>query len=131
MPEKPIELTIFFAKREEQDEDRERGDQDGGHQARPVRAALRGLGSEDAEGDGEHPDLVVAADQQRPEVLVPRLMYVRMNSVMIGAELIGRTIRKKIRKWPAPSSLAASSISRLMPRKNCRRKKIANGVMKK
>ena len=40
-------------------------------------------------------------------------------------------IRKKIRQCPAPSSLAASSISRLMPRKNCRRKKIANGVIKK
>ena len=36
-----------------------------------------------------------------------------------------------MRQWPAPSSLAASSTSRLMPRKNWRRKKIANGVMKK
>ena len=50
---------------------------------------------------------------------------------MMGAQLIGRMILKKIRQCPAPSSLAASSISLLMPRKNCRRKKIANGVMKK
>ena len=51
-----------------------------------------------------------------------------MNKVMMGAQLIGRMILKKIRQCPAPSSLAASSISWLMPRKNCRRKKIANGV---
>ena len=59
------------------------------------------------------------------------VMKVRMNSVMMGAQLIGRIILKKISQCPAPSSLAASSISLLMPRKNCRRKKIANGVMKK
>ena len=32
-------------------------------------------------------------------------MKVRMASVVIGAELIGRMIRKKIRQCPAPSSL--------------------------
>ena len=58
-------------------------------------------------------------------------MYCRIARVMIGGTDIGRMILKKIRKWPAPSIMAASSISRGMPRKNCRRKKIANGVMKK
>ena len=33
---------------------RERGDQGGGHQTGPVRAAGRSLGSEHAEGHGEH-----------------------------------------------------------------------------
>ena len=53
----------------------------------------------------------------------------RMARVVIGAALIGRMIRKNTRQTLAPSIDAASSISRLMPRKNCRRKKIANGVI--
>ena len=41
---------------------------------------------------------------------------------MTGGSDIGRMIRKKIRMCPAPSIMAASSISRGMPMKNCRRK---------
>ena len=55
-------------------------------------------------------------------------MNVRMPSVVMGAVLIGRMILKNVRHGPAPSSDADSSISRLMPRKNWRRKKMANGV---
>jgi len=43
----------------------------------------------------------------------------------MGAVLIGRMILKNVRHGPAPSREADSSISRLIPRKNCRRKKIA------
>src|SRR6478752_3302786 len=57
------------------------------------------------------------------------LMKVRIARVVIGATLIGTISRKKIRKLAAPSILAASSTSRLMPRKNWRRKNTANGVM--
>ena len=53
-PEKPIELTIFFANAKNKMRIGQRGDQDRGHQARPVRAALRGLRFEHAERDREH-----------------------------------------------------------------------------
>src|SRR5690242_17217104 len=56
-------------------------------------------------------------------------MKVSTASVVIGATLIGRMIRKKQVHTLAPSMEAASSISLLMPRKNWRRKKIANGVI--
>jgi hypothetical protein len=56
-------------------------------------------------------------------------MNVNRPSVTSGAQLIGRMIRKKIRMCPAPSIRAASSISRLMPSRNCRMKNTANGVM--
>src|SRR6478735_9354895 len=58
-------------------------------------------------------------------------MKVSTARVVIGATLIGRMIRKKEVHTFAPSMEAASSISLLMPRKNCRRKKIANGVINK
>src|SRR6478672_2170079 len=54
---------------------------------------------------------------------------VRIARVVIGAELIGTISLKKIRALDAPSIRAASSTSWLMPRKNCRRKNTANGVM--
>src|SRR5690606_21332872 len=57
------------------------------------------------------------------------VMNVSSASVASGAAAFGRTIWKKIRQWRAPSSIAASSTSRDMLRKNCRMKKIAKGVM--
>ena len=129
MPEKPIELTTFLREDEEQDQHREGGDQGGRHQAGPVRDALRGLRLEHAERTVSTRvcSLLPTSSGQKYSFHMP--MKVRMASVAIGAALIGRMIRKKIRKCPAPSSMAASSISRLMPRKNWRRKKIANGVI--
>ena len=56
-------------------------------------------------------------------------MYVRTASVVTAGAAMGRMIRPKVRIRPAPSSIAASSISEEMPRKNCRRKNTANGVM--
>src|SRR6266487_536755 len=58
-------------------QDQEQGDarQDAqdcpGHQTAPVRRALRRLRAEDAKCDGQHPHVLVLADQQRPQVLVP------------------------------------------------------------
>ena len=57
-------------------------------------------------------------------------MKVRMARVVMGAVLIGRMILKNVRQGPAPSRDADSSISLLMPRKNWRRKKMANGVIR-
>ena len=47
-------------------------------------------------------------------------------TVAIGADDMGRMIRKKIRSGPAPSMIAASSISLLSPSMNCRRKNSVN-----
>ena len=58
-------------------------------------------------------------------------MKVSRARVAIGAAALGMTIWKKIRQCFAPSSIAASSTSRDMLRKNWRMKKIANGVMKR
>ena len=49
--------------------------------------------------------------------------------MVIGAVDIGRMSRKNTLTLAAPSSSAASSTSREMPRKNWRRKNTANGVM--
>ena len=56
-------------------------------------------------------------------------MNVSSASVARGAAALGRTIWKKMRGCLAPSSMAASSTSRDMPRKNWRRKKMANADM--
>ena len=48
---------------------------------------------------------------------------------MSGPRLIGRATRQKTRILPAPSSMAASSTSTGMLRKNWRRKNSANGVI--
>lgn len=51
--------------------------------------------------------------------------------VVTGAAAIGRMSWKKTRILLAPSTRAASSTSLEIPRKNCRRKKIANGRLMK
>ena len=56
-------------------------------------------------------------------------MKVSSARVASGAAAFGSTIWKKIRTCLAPSSMAASSTSRDMERKNWRRKKMAKGVM--
>ncbi|MNR68017.1 hypothetical protein D3C85_1923090 [compost metagenome] len=56
-------------------------------------------------------------------------MKVSSARVAIGAAALGMMIWKKIRQCLAPSSMAASSTSLDMFRKNWRMKKIANGVM--
>ena len=58
-------------------------------------------------------------------------MLVRITSVTSGVLLMGKTMRQKVPKGDAPSSLAASSSSLGMLRKNCRKKKTAKGVIKK
>src|SRR5450830_1160035 len=47
----------------------------------------------------------------------------------MGADDIGMMIVKNTRNRPAPSIIAASSISFGIPRKNCLRKKTENGVI--
>ncbi len=56
-------------------------------------------------------------------------MYVRTASVTTAGDAMGSTMVKNVRNRPAPSSFAASSISKLIPAKNWRRKNTANGVM--
>ena len=56
-------------------------------------------------------------------------MNVSTASVVTDDIAIGTMIPKNVRNRPAPSIVAASSISLGIVRKNCRRKKIANGVI--
>src|ERR1700745_631037 len=49
-------------------------------------------------------------------------------AVMIEFRLIGTTIDKNARQWPAPSTLAASTSDGGIDRMNAQRMRIANGI---
>ncbi len=70
-PEKPIELTIFFANAKNKMRMGSAATRTAA--IRPAQSGLPcgRLGSEHAERDREHAHLVVGANQQRPEVVVP------------------------------------------------------------
>src|SRR5262245_929442 len=59
------------AERQEQHDTRQNAQNRAGHQAAPIRRALRRLRAEDAQRDGEHPHVLVLADQQWPQIVVP------------------------------------------------------------
>src|SRR5690625_6268354 len=54
-------------------------------------------------------------------------MVTRATVATVGIE-IGTTTDHRVRRWPAPSSSAASSIAVGMVRKNCRSRKVPKAV---
>ncbi len=75
---------------------------------------------------GRTSSVVVSVSANRKSLQVKR--NVNSPAVITALRLTGRTIERKARKFPAPSTFAASMIDGGMPAMNARMMRIANGM---